>query len=98
MSPTNHISSNNHSGHGQTHTETSTTVIPKTAIGRIIGRRGNKIDKIQSQNNVEITTWLTIDDYQDVKITGNTSNINNALNQTIRQQRQSDNKDMQPKQ
>ena len=56
MSPTNHISSNNHSGHGQTHTETSTTVIPKTAIGRIIGRKGNKIDKIQSQNNVEITT------------------------------------------
>ena len=75
MSPTNHISSNNHSGHGQTnqlmpessstnnnsrtipaHTETSTIVIPKTAIGRIIGRKGNKIDKIQSQNNVEIAT------------------------------------------
>ena len=59
MSPTNHISSNNHSGHGQTHTETSTTVIPKTAIGRIIGRKGNKIDKIQSQNNMINNRWLS---------------------------------------
>ena len=82
-SPTNQISSSNHSGHRQTNQlmpessstnnnsgttpaqkETSTIVIPKTAIGRIIGRKGNKIDKIQSQNNVEITTSLTIGDYQ----------------------------------
>ena len=74
-SPTNQISSSNHSGHRQTNQlmpessstnnnsgttpaqkETSTIVIPKTAIGRIIGRKGNKIDKIQSQNNVEIAT------------------------------------------
>ena len=59
--------------------ETSTTVIPKTTVGRIIGRYGNKINKIQLQNNVEITTSLTVSDYQDVKITGNANNINNAL-------------------
>ena len=72
-SPTNQISSNNHSGHRQTNqlmpessstnhnsriipaqTETSTIVIPKTTIGRIIERKGNKIEKMQSQNNVEI--------------------------------------------
>ena len=59
-SPTNQISSNNHSGNRQDNqlmqksssidnsrtipaqTETSTIVIPKTAIGRIIGRKGNK--------------------------------------------------------
>ena len=34
---------------------------------------------MQSQNNVEIAISLTIGRYQDVKITGNTSNINNAL-------------------
>ena len=60
--------------------ETLTTVIPKTAIGRIIGRKDNKINKIQSHNNVEITTSLAVSDYQDVKTTGNTNkNINNAL-------------------
>ena len=51
--------------------ETSIAVIPKTAIGQIIGRKGSKINNIQSQNNVEITTSLTVSDYQDVKITGN---------------------------
>ena len=35
-------------------TKTSTIVIPKTTIGRIIERKGNKIEKMQSQNNVEI--------------------------------------------
>ena len=59
--------------------ETSTIASPKTAIGRITGRKGNKINKIQSHNNVEITISLTAGDYQDVKITGNTSDINNAL-------------------
>ena len=34
---------------------------------------------MQSQNDVEIAISLTIGRYQDVKITGNTSNINNAL-------------------
>ena len=72
-------STNNNSGTIPAQTETSTIVIPKTAIRRIIGIKGNKIDKIQSQNNVEITTSLTIGDYQDVKITGNTNNINKAL-------------------
>ena len=37
-------------------TETSTIVIPKIEIGRIIRRKGNKINKIQSQNSVEIIT------------------------------------------
>ena len=58
--------------------ETSTIVILKTAFGRIIGRKDNKMNKIQSQYNVEITTSLTVSDYQDVKITGNANN-NNAL-------------------
>ena len=57
-------SSTNNSRTIPAQTETATIVIPKTAIGRIIGRKGNKIDKIQSQNNVEITTSLTIGDYQ----------------------------------
>ena len=48
--------------------ETSIAVISKTAIAQIIGRKGSKINNIQSQNNVEITTSS---DYQDVKITGN---------------------------
>ena len=34
---------------------------------------------MQSQHNVEITTSLTVSDYQDVKITGNVNNINNTL-------------------
>ena len=59
--------------------ETSTVAIPKNSIGWIIGRKGNKINEIQSQNNVEITTSLTVTDYQDVKITGNANNINSAL-------------------
>ena len=62
-----------------TQAETSTIVISKTAIEIIIGRKGNKINKVQSHNNVEITTSLTAGDYQDAKITGNTNNINNAL-------------------
>ena len=73
------FSSTNNPGTIPAQTKTSTIVIPKTAIGRIIGRKGNKINKMQSQNNVEIAISLTIGRYQDVKITGNTSNINNAL-------------------
>ena len=96
-SPTNQISSDNHSGHRHVNqlmpessstnnsrtipaqAETSTIVIPETAIGRIIGRKGNKINKRQSHNNVEITASLTVGDYQDIKITGNTNNIYNGL-------------------
>ena len=59
--------------------ETSTIVIPKTAIGRIVGRKGSKANKIPSHNKVEITTSLTVSDYQDVMITGNANNINNSL-------------------
>ena len=73
------LSSTNNSRTILAQAETSTIVIPKTGIGRIIGRKGNKINKIQSHNNVEITISLTASDCQDVKITGNTSNINNAL-------------------
>ena len=82
--PTNQIPSNNHSEHRHVNqlmpgsystniygitpaqVETCTIVIPKS-------------NKMQSQNNVEITTSLTVSDYQDVKIKGNTRNINNAL-------------------
>ena len=72
-------SSTNNSRTIPAQTETATIVIPNTAIGRIIGRKGNKINKIQPRNNLEITTSLTVGDYQDVKITGNTNNITNAL-------------------
>ena len=72
-------SSTNNSRTTSAQAKTSTVVIPNTAIGRIIERKGNKINKIQSQNNVEITTSLTVSDYQVVKITGNANNINNAL-------------------
>ena len=69
-SPTNQISSDNHSGHKHVNhlipessstnnsrtipaqAETLTIAIPKTAIGRIIGRKGNKINKIQSHGNL----------------------------------------------
>ena len=64
--------------------ETSTIVIPKTAIVRIIWKKGNKINKIKSQNNVKITTALTVGDYQDVKITRNTNSINNTLKEVIK--------------
>ena len=73
------LSSINSSRTTSAQAETSTVVIPKTAIGRIIGRKGNKVNKIQSQNNVEITTSLTVCEYQDFKITENANNINNAL-------------------
>ena len=46
------FSSTNNPGTIPAQTKTSTIVIPKTAIGRIIGRKGNKINKIQSQSNV----------------------------------------------
>ena len=72
-------SSTNNSRTTPAQVKTSTIFIPKTAVGRIIGRIGNKTNKRQSQNNVEITTSLTVNDCQDVKITGNTNNINNAL-------------------
>ena len=54
--------------------ETLITVILKNAISQIIGRKGNKINKIQPQNNVEITTSLTASDYPDVKIIVNAYN------------------------
>ena len=77
------LSSTNNSRTKPAQAETLTIVILKTAVGRIIGRKGNKINKIQLHNNVEITTSLAVGDYQDVKITGNTnSNINNALKET----------------
>ena len=72
-------SSTNNSRTTPAQVETSTIVIPKTAIGQIIGRKGNKINKMQSQNNEEITISLTVSYYQDVKITGNANDINNAL-------------------
>ena len=58
--------------------ETSTIVIPKTSIVRIIERKGNKINKMQSPNNVKISSSLTVSDYQDAIITGVANNINNA--------------------
>ena len=64
-------SSTNNSRTTPAQAETSTVIIPKTAIGQIVGRKGNKTNKIQSQNNVEVATSLTVIDYQDVKITEN---------------------------
>ena len=48
---------------------------PKNAIGQIIGRKGNNTNKIQSQNNVEITSSLTVSNCQDVKETPTTSRM-----------------------
>ena len=70
-------SSTNNSRTTSAQAETSTIDITKPAIGRIIGRKGNKINRKQS--NVEITISLTVSDYQDVKVTGNANNINTAL-------------------
>ena len=52
-------SSTNNSRTASAQAETSTVVIPKPAIGRIIVRKGNKVNKIQAQNNAAITTSLT---------------------------------------
>ena len=64
--------------------ETLITVVLKNAIGQIIGRKGNTINKIQSQNNVEITTSLTASDYPDVKIIVNAYNNQQRIDWKVR--------------
>ena len=64
--------------------ETLITVILKNAISQIIGRKGNKINKIQPQNNVEITTSLTASDYPDVKIIVNAYNNQQCIDWKVR--------------
>ena len=64
--------------------ETLITVVLKNAIGQIIGRKGNTINKIQSQNNVEITTSLTASDYPDVKIIVNAYNNQQCIDWKVR--------------
>ena len=73
------LPSTNNSRTTPAHAETSAIVIHANAIGWIIGKRDNKINKMQAQNNMEIRISLTVRDYQDVKITGNANSINNAL-------------------
>ena len=45
-------------------------MLPSGSVGRIIGKKGNKIQHLQTKNNVSITTTKQTEDNQKLTIKG----------------------------
>ena len=53
-------------------TTTATKInVPRRAIGRVIRKKGKRINYLQEQNKMKITTTIQKTNYQDIAITGN---------------------------
>ena len=53
-----------------THNHETIIMLPSGSVGRITGKKGNKIQHLQTKNNVSITTTKQTEDNQKLTIKG----------------------------
>ena len=56
-------------------------MLPTGAVGRIIGKKGNKVRHLQTKNNVSITTTKQTEDNQKLTIKGSIPNIQTTIDE-----------------
>ena len=56
-------------------------MLPTGAVGRIIGKKGNKVQHLQTKNNVSITTTKQTEDNQKLTIKGSVPNTQIAIDE-----------------